>query len=298
METFLQRIAQFGDLEQNVSLKSLTTFKVGGIASYVIYPNDNFALQAIIDICKDSNMPYKVFGHGSNMLCSDKQYDGVIIKLNRKLNQVYFDGTEIVVQAGYSIVSLSYECMKRSLSGLEFASGIPGTIGGCIFMNAGAYKKSMGDITKEVQVLKDGSVVWLSNEECEFEYRSSIFQKHPDWIILAAKIQLEPGEKDEIQAIMRERQQRRFDTQPLDYPSAGSVFRNLDGYFAWQLIDKIGYRGTCYGDACVSPKHSNFIINNGNAKAEDIVKLIDDIQAKIKREFDLDMILEVEKFNW
>ncbi len=298
MSDIIQQLRQFGDVETNSSFRALTTFKVGGSVDYVVYPNDGFSLQAIIDICKDNGLPFKIVGHGSNMLCSDDPFHGAVIKLSRNMNKVYIDGDEVTVQAGSSIVALSYECMKNSLSGLEFASGIPGTVGGCIFMNAGAYKKSMSDIVMEVQVLKGNDLVWLKNEECEFGYRSSVVSRYPEWIIIAARLKMEKGSREEINNVMKDRQQRRFSSQPLQYPCAGSVFRNLEDKFAWQMVDEIGYRGKCYGDACVSEKHSNFIINRGNATAEEINRLIEDIQKTVREKTGTEMILEVERFNW
>lgn len=297
MSEFTERIAQFGDIEENVSFHKLTTLKVGGTARYVIYPNNEFCLESIIDICKDEGIRYKMFGNGSNILCSDDFYDGVIIKLSRYFNKVYYNDYEVTAQAGCSVINLAYEAMKKGMSGLEFASGIPGTLGGCVFMNAGAYKSSMSDIITEVQVYRNETTEWISVDECEFGYRTSVFQKEP-WIITAVKMVLKPGKREEIEELMKDRQQRRFATQPLEYPSAGSVFRNPENGFSWQYIDKIGYRGMKYGDACVSQKHSNFIVNEGKATASDINRLINDIQSKVKENYDVDLILEVEKFNW
>ena len=298
MSEFRNKIAQFADIDENVSFARLATMKVGGKARYVVYPYDEFALEGIIEVCRENNVEYKMFGNGSNILCSDDCFDGVVIKLGRYFNKVFFNGTEVTVQAGYSIISLAYDAMKKSLSGLEFASGIPGTVGGCVFMNAGAYKSNMSDIVTEVQVLHDGIIEWLDNARCEFGYRTSVFQKNADWIVLAVKMQLKEGIREEINELMQDRQKRRFATQPLDYPSAGSVFRNPENGFSWQYIDKIGYRGKHYGDAAVSEKHSNFIVNTGKAKASEINQLIEDIQQLVREEYEVELILEVEKFNW
>ena len=298
MNELLRRFEELGDVDENVSFSRLTTYKAGGTARYVVYPRSIFALQSVIDICKENNVPFKVFGHGSNILCSDDLFDGVIIRLNRYLNQYFYEGYELVAQSGCSIIILAMDAMKNSLSGLEFASGIPGSVGGCVYMNAGAYKMSMSDIVTEVQVLIGDEIVWIKAEECEFGYRSSLFQKHPDWIILAVRMKLKPGNKDEIKKLMDSRQKRRFETQPLDMPSAGSVFRNREEHFAWEYIDMIGYRGKCIGDACVSEKHSNFIVNKGNASGKDILGLIEEIQQKVRDEYGVELLLEVEKFNW
>ena len=276
MNEFKYKLEQFGDVEENVSFARLTTYKAGGTAHYVVYPRSIFDLQSVLGLCSESGVDYKIFGNGSNILCSDDFYDGVIIRLNRFLNQHYYENNELVARAGCSIINLAYDAMKNGLSGLEFASGIPGTLGGCLFMNAGAYKVSMSDIVSEVQVLMKNEIVWLSSEECEFSYRSSIFQRHPDWIILAARMILTPGNKEDIQKLMKTRQQRRFETQPLSMPSAGSVFRNPEEQPAWKYVDMIGYRGKSVGGASVSEMHSNFIVNSGNATGSDILTLIEE----------------------
>lgn len=298
MNDLFNRFSECGEVKEDVSFTTLTTYKAGGTARFVVYPRNVFSLQSIISICKENGLPFKVFGNGSNILCSDDVFEGVIIRLNRTMNQFSYDGNVLTARAGCSIISLAYESARNSLSGLEFASGIPGSLGGCLFMNAGAYKSSMSDMITEVQVLIDDQIVWLSNRQCEFGYRTSVFQKHPEWIILAARIQLVPADRDTITNLMKTRQQRRFETQPLEMPSAGSVFRNPEGDFAWKYIDMIGYRGHCIGDACVSEKHSNFIVNKGHATGSEIAKLIEEIQKKVKEQFGIELVLEVEKFNW
>ncbi len=294
----LDLLKPYGEIQENVSFKTLTTFRVGGIAKTVIYPNDSFSLISIIKILKDNDCEYKIFGNGSNILCSEDEYDGFIIRLNRTMNNFFFDEDYLTAQAGCSIINLSYQAMKNSLSGLEFASGIPGTLAGCIFMNAGAYKSDMSNIIEEVEVLVDDKIIWLNNKECDFSYRHSIFSAHPDWIIISAKIRLHKGDQQQISELMKNRQERRMATQPLEYPSAGSTFRNTEEHFAWKLIDEIGYRGKKIGGAQVSEKHSNFIINVDNASADDIIKLTDEIKREVKDRFNVDMIMEVEKFNW
>ena len=221
----------------------------------------------------------------------------VDFKEDVKMNH-YFTNNGMIANSGCSIIALSFLAMQNGLSGLEFASGIPGTIAGCVYMNAGAYKSSMSDIVEEVEVLIDGKLVWLSNQECQFGYRKSIFQNHKDWIITNVKIKLTPDDKEKINQLMKDRQQRRMQSQPLEYPSAGSTFRNLDNQFSWQLIDSIGYRGKKIGGAQVSEKHSNFIINVDNASAMDVIQLTDQIKKEIKEKYNLDMIMEVERFNW
>lgn len=293
------RLSAYGDVLQKESLKKHTTFKIGGKCRCFVYPKNEMCLTQILKIAKQENVSVKVFGKGSNILCSDDDYDGIVISLDRYFTDFYFeeDGT-CVVQSGTSIILLAHEAMKRSFSGLEFASGIPGTVGGAIFMNAGAYKSDMSKILQEVFVYKDGACVWMTNEELEFSYRHSIFQSHPEWIVLGAKCKLVSSDQKEILDLMDSRRQRRLSSQPLDRPCAGSMFRNPEQAQAWELIEKIGYRGKHIGGAKVSDKHANFIINDKNATAAEIMELVKTIQQEVKQQFNIDLHMEVERFNW
>lgn len=288
----------FGDLQENVSLSKLTTLKIGGDVKALLYPNNMLGLLAAVKHCNKEGIQYKVLGHGSNILASDDDYDGLIIKLSRTLSDVFYLDNEVFVEAGASLVALSDLSMKRSLSGLEWAAGIPATLGGAIFMNAGAYKVSMSDILSEVLVLKEDQFVWMSNDECQFSYRTSIFQQNPQWVILAAKLSLKPAQLEEIKAVMDRRKHQRLSTQPLDSASCGSTFRNPEGHASWKLIDECGLRGFGIGGAKVSSKHSNFLINTGLAKAEDMLKLIQLVKQSVKNKHNIDLQLEVEPFNW
>ena len=239
-----------------------------------------------------------MIGKGSDLLCSDDEFEGVVICLDRFFNHQYFDGNDLVAEAGCSIISLSTEAMKRGLSGLEFASGIPGTVGGCLFMNAGAYNISLKDVVKEVLVYRDHQLTWLPVSECDFSYRHSIFQTNKNWLILGVRYGLTPKPKEEIEALMDSRRKRRVDSQPLNFPSCGSVFKNPEGHNAWQLIDGIGYRGKQIGGAMVSDKHCNFILNVHKATALEYLTLIEEIQREVKNKYNIDLKMEVEKFNW
>ena len=204
-------------------------------------------------------------------------------------------GTEIYVEAGYSLAKLSIKAAKASLTGLEFAGGIPGTIGGAIFMNAGAYKSDMGYLVKEVTYLDENlEEKVLKNKDCDFHYRTSYFKKHPNCVCLSTKLELKHGVKELIFSVMEDRRIRRLESQPLEYPSAGSVFRNPEGDYAGRLIESLGYKGKLYGGAMVSEKHANFIINKNNATASDIVGLIEDIQKNVKKKYGVDLKLEQE----
>ncbi|MCI8271581.1 MAG: UDP-N-acetylmuramate dehydrogenase [Erysipelotrichaceae bacterium] len=294
-----ERLGAYGDVLTKESLKKHTTFKIGGNCRYFVYPKNELCLTQIMKIIQVEGLPYKVFGKGSNILCSDDDFPGIVICLDRYFTDFYFetDGT-CVVQSGTSIILLAHEAMKRSFSGLEFASGIPGTVGGAVFMNAGAYKSDMSQIIQEVFVYRNGICEWINVQDLDFSYRHSVFQQHADWIVLGMRCQLIPGDQKEILDLMDSRRQRRMASQPLDRPCAGSMFRNPTQAQAWELIEKIGFRGKSIGGAKVSEKHANFIINDKNATAEDIMTLVTMIQKEVKEQFDIDLHTEVERFNW
>ena len=298
MKNIYEQLQHFGKTDYNVPLSSMTTLRIGGNARYVCYPDDVVSLDGIIRLLDKEGIPYKVFGRGSNMLCSDDDYEGAIIRLDRGFDRYYFNDDHLIAYAGCSIIHLAYESMKNELSGLEFASGIPGTVGGLTFMNAGAYKSCMKDIVERVMVYRNGTTEWINADDCGFAYRHSIFHEHPDWIILAADMKLEHKDDNEIREVIESRKARRMATQPLDKPSAGSVFRNPDEIPAWQLIEGIGYRGRQVGGAKVSEKHVNFIVNENRASATDFMTLVDEITKKVMEQYGIELHMEVEKFNW
>lgn len=298
MDQILNELSQITKVDTWVPLSKMTTLRIGGRAHFVVYPENMMEFDLIMTMIRREHIPFKIFGKGSNLLCADRDFDGIIIKLDRHFNSYYFRGSDVVAQAGCSIIELSIACMKAGLSGLEFASGIPATVGGVTYMNAGAYKSCMHDVIAGVFVYRDERFEWISGEDCGFSYRHSIFQDHPDWIILAVHFHLVPGEIEEIRSLMDSRRQRRMASQPLDKPSCGSVFHNPDNDSAWKYIDGIGYRGHQIGDAKVSEKHVNFIINDGNASAADFLKLVNEIQQKVHDKYGVDLEMEVEKFNW
>ena len=294
-----KRLEQYGDVEYHASLSKHTTFRIGGACRYLVYPKSEIGFTQIIHILKEEQLPFKVLGKGSNILASDQDFDGAIICLDRYFNECSFeaDGT-CVAQAGCSIILAAHEAMKRSLSGLEFASGIPATIGGCVFMNAGAYRSDMSQVVTSIYVYRDGEMSWMSADEANFSYRHSIFQEHPDWIVLGVKFALDPGDQKEISDLMDSRRTRRLASQPLEYPCAGSIFRNPGAIPAWKLIEDIGMRGKQIGGALVSEKHANFIVNAGGAKASDVMELVEEIQRRVKAEYQIELKMEVERFNW
>lgn len=291
----INNIKKIKDIEilENISLKKYTTFKLNEKASLIAIPENTNSLINLLKYLKENNIKYKIIGNGSNLIfVSD--YDGVLIKLEC-FNELKIEDTIITVGAGYSLVKLATKISKMGLTGLEFATGIPGTVGGAIFMNAGAYKSDMGYIVSEVKVLTPSlEIKTLYNRDLDFHYRTSFLQKNPDYICLEAKIILKRGNKQIIEEIIEERKQRRLMTQPLDYPSAGSVFRNPDGDYAGRLIEEIGFKNKNVNDAYVSDKHANFIINKGNATGADIKKLIEDIQDGVEKKYNIKLKAEQE----
>lgn len=289
---------RIGKVLLDQSMKNYTTYHVGGIAKVVVIPKDVMKLIELMTIIYDNKLKYKVIGNGSNLIFSEKEYDGIIIKLDN-LNKMEIKENIVTVGAGYNLMKLSREVAKKSLTGLEFAGGIPGTIGGAIYMNAGAYKSDMGYIVKRVKVLTpDLKVISLDNQELDFHYRSSFFQKHKNYICLEATLKLKKGKKELILEIMEDRRKRRIESQPLNYPSAGSVFRNPEDSFAGKLIEDLGLKGKKIGGAEVSTKHANFIINTGKATSDDIKNLIEEIQRKVKEEYNINLKVEQEFVNW
>ena len=298
MNKLKQELEQYGEVQENVSFQTMTTLRIGGYARYVVYPKTTLALTQIIREVKDACVPFKVIGKGSNLLCSDHDFNGVVIRLDRTFTDFYFDHDVCYAEAGCSIIAVAYETIKQNLGGLEFASGIPGTVGGVTFMNAGAYKCNMADIIQEVFIYRDGRCEWVTQDECNFDYRYSIFHDHPDWIILAIKMKLFMNDAQIVRELIENRRQRRLETQPLNFPSAGSVFRNLPDNPAWYYIDALGWRGKKVGGAMISEKHANFIVNIGNATACDFLCLVEQIQVAARQRFQVELIMEVERFNW
>lgn len=300
MKDFINELKKLnlGKMVLNASLKDYTTYKIGGIAKVIIYPRDIDCLITLLKKLKSNHIKYMVLGNGSNILFSDDIYEGVIIKLD-EFNQIEFKGNKVIVGAGVSLMKVAYQSVRRGLTGLEFATGIPGSIGGAVYMNAGAYKSDMGYVVTKVKVLTPKmTVITMVNQELDFHYRTSFFKKNKDYICLEATIQLKNGEKEEIEKLVEDRKKRRLESQPLEYPSAGSVFRNPTDMFAGKLIEDLGYKGLVKGGAMVSEKHANFIINYDHAKANDIRELIEFLRQVVKENYDVDLVVEQEFMNW
>ena len=282
----------------NEKISNYTTYKVGGKVRAICYPKGEQELIELVSFLKEKKIKYFTLGNGSNVLFSDQIYDGVIIKLDN-FNKINIHDNIIEVGAGYPLIKLSNDAMRNSLIGLEFASGIPGTVGGAVFMNAGAYGEDMSKIVESVRVLtSDMKIVTLTNKQMKFSYRTSLLQEHLDYVCISATLKLDYGKRDEIEAIMVERRERRRATQPLTLPSAGSVFRNPEGMYAGKLIEDMGLKGYSIGKAKVSEKHANFIVNMGNAKAIDIKRIIDLIKQKALTKYNIKLRVEQRLINW
>ena len=275
----------------NADLKSYTTYKLEGKVACVYFPEDVTELEDLILKLKKENKKYKILGNGSNLIIGSK-YDGVLIKLE-KFDKLDIDGNMVTVGSGYMLPKLALECAKKNLSGLEFASGIPATIGGAIYQNAGAYGEQMDKVIKNVTVLDDqGDIKILNKSELKLGYRDSIL-KHERLICLEVVLELKHDSYENIKQKMHDNLLNRKEKQPLEYPSAGSVFRNPLGYSAGKLIEDAGLKGFKVGDAMVSLKHANFIVNTGHASGEDVLKLIKIIQEKVKEKTGI--LLEIEQ---
>lgn len=273
-------------------MKKHTTFRIGGPADYYLCPHSIEELQKVLKICREQEMAFFILGNGSNLLVSDKGYRGVVIQLWKNFSDITVKETTIEVKAGALLSKVAAEALEEGLTGMEFASGIPGTIGGAVVMNAGAYGGEMKDIIKEVTVLnQEGEMLTLSKEEMKLGYRTSIV-KEKGYIVVSVVLQLKNGDKEEIRRVMEDLKNRRVTKQPLDMPSAGSTFKRPEGYFAGKLIMDAGLRGFSVGGAQVSEKHCGFVVNKGDATAEDVLGLIHEVQMRVQEQFGV--VLEPE----
>lgn len=270
-----------------------TTFRVGGAAECMVLIEQEEELLKLVPYLNQIEQDYFILGNGSNLLVGDKGYRGIIIKLGEGMNRITVDGDHIYVQAGALLSKTAAAARDAGLSGMEFAAGIPGSIGGGVVMNAGAYDGEMKQIAESVKVMdQEGKILVLDNDTMEFGYRTSIIKNRP-FIVLEVVLHMRPGRKDEIQAKMDELMAKRQSKQPLNYPSAGSTFKRPEGYFAGKLIMDAGMRGYRIGDAQVSDKHCGFVINIGNASAADVREVIEEVQERVKERFHVKLEPEV-----
>jgi UDP-N-acetylmuramate dehydrogenase len=280
-------------IRENVSLKKFSTFKIGGKAKYFFVATAKEDLIKAITTATGLKLPFFVLGNGSNLLISDKGFKGLVIKIESGMWKV--EGSKIYAETGVLLSQLLTLASKNNLTGLEWAIGIPGTLGGAIYGNAGAFSQSMSNIVKEVEVydVKNKETKTLKNKNCQFNYRESIFKKNKNLLIISAILNLKKGNKEKIKQKIREYLIHRVKTQPLNFPSIGSIFKNPKGFFAAELIEKCGLKGKKIGDAKISEKHANFIVNLGKGKARDVVKLINLIKKKVKEKFKVNLEEEI-----
>ncbi|OFO63154.1 UDP-N-acetylenolpyruvoylglucosamine reductase [Peptoniphilus sp. HMSC075B08] len=284
-----------GDFFYDEPMKNHTSFCVGGPAKLLIKPNDEEALIEILKSIRKNNYKYYILGNCTNIIVKDKGFDGIIIKLKNKLNDVKkVSDKEIFAGTGASMKKISEFAMENSLTGLEFAHGIPGSLGGAIVMNAGAYDGEIKNVCKSVRLLDENlEVIEVPGDEMNFAYRHSLVQER-DLIVLGATFSLEDGNKDEIRKKYEDFDQRRADKQPLDMPSAGSTFKRPTGYFAGKLIDDSGLRGFTHKGAGISQKHCGFVVNKNKAAAQDILETIEIVQKVVHDKFDVTLEREVK----
>ena len=275
-------------------MKRHTTFRIGGPADFFLLPSTVDEVRGILEICREEELPYFILGNGSNLLVSDKGYRGVIIQLYRNFSNISVEGNEICASSGALLSQIAAAARNASLTGFEFAGGIPGTLGGAVFMNAGAYGGELKDVLKEAVVMTEqGEILTLPVEKLDMGYRTSRIKK-AGYLVLEARLVLEQGDMDKIRDITKDLTEKRVSKQPLEYPSAGSTFKRPEGYFAGKLIMDAGLRGYQVGDAQVSEKHCGFVINKGNATAADVLTLIENVSEKVQEQFGVTLEPEVK----
>lgn len=278
----------------NEPMNRHTTFRIGGPADYFLLPSSSEEVKGILEICKEESLQYFILGNGSNLLVSDEGYRGVIIQLYRNYGGLTVEGTEIRAGAGVLLSQIAATARNESLTGFEFAGGIPGTLGGAVVMNAGAYGGELKDVLKEAVVMdREGNIFTVPVEKLAMGYRTSLV-KTAGYLVLEAVIFLKKGSQEEIRDTMKDLADRRISKQPLEYPSAGSTFKRPEGYFAGKLIMDAGLRGYQVGDAQVSEKHCGFVINKGNATAADVLTLIENVREKVQEQFGVTLEPEVK----
>lgn len=280
------------EMYENISLKKYNTYRLDVMCDYLVFPKDIDEVIKLISFLKENNYKYLVLGNGSNVIFNCTRYNGVVIKLSR-LDKIEFNKDIVKVGAGVSLSKLANMAINNSLSGLEFSVSIPGEIGASVSMNAGAYNESFSDIFVSAKVLTPNlEIVELSHDDMMFSYRNSFIKNNKDYIVLEVVLQLKQGNIDEMNALIEKRFEKRKATQPLEYPSAGSVFRNPEGMYAGKLIEDANLKGYSIGGAMISDMHANFIVNKNNATGEDIVNLINLAKDKVKENNNIDLYLE------
>lgn len=289
----LYRIVGEDNVRLNEPMSKHTTFRIGGPADYLVDPMDTEELSQVVALCRAEKAPFFILGHGSNILVSDKGISGVVIRLYKNYSKFLIDGETVKAEAGVMLNKLGQVIRDAGLTGFEFAAGIPGTLGGAVMMNAGAYGGEMKDIVESVSLMDhDGNLIKKSGDEMDFSYRHSIVEDE-NLIVLGAVLRLQKGDVKAISDRMQELAIARKTKQPLEFPSAGSTFKRPEGYYAGKLIMDAGLAGYCVGGAQVSEKHCGFVINKGSASAEDVLRLIDDVKRTVYEKFLVELEPEV-----
>lgn len=284
-----------GEVIFDVALKKYNTYNIGGSALAIVYPNNIEDLKTIIAFAKNNNVRIKIIGNGSNLVFSDKYYDMILINL-KKFNNIEINDNMVYADGGVNLMKLAYKVSRLGLTGMEFATGIPATVGGAIYMNAGAYNSDMSNILVSATILTDDlEIKELTKSEFNFSYRYSNLQEKNNFVCLKATFKLEYGNTEEILNLIENRKMRRITSQPLEYPSAGSVFRNPSSeVYAGKLIEDLGLKGKRIGGAMISNKHANFIINYDHASGDDIKKLIAETKMQVYEKYGIDLKIEQE----
>lgn len=287
MEKLLNALISFAGEERvlvDQLMERYTTFRIGGPADILFYPETAQEILVAQALAVEAEVPVTVIGCGSNLLVGDKGVRGLVIALGKPFGGIEVEGNVIHAQAGARMSALANAALAHGLAGLEFASGIPGSVGGGVYMNAGAYGGQLSDVIRDVELIRDGMVVRVPAEEMDFGYRHSAAMDE-EALITGATFVLQPGDPEEIRAKMSDLNGRRRDKQPLEYPSAGSVFKRPEGYFAGALIEQSGLKGCSVGGAQVSEKHAGFIVNRGGATAQDVCDLVEHVQQTVQQKF-------------
>ncbi len=289
----LQKFVPRENIRLQEPMAGHTTFRIGGPADCFVELENGEQLKKLRRYLELTGLSFFVLGNGSNVLVSDSGYKGIVLQIGPRMNSVRVEGNRIVAEAGATLAQVARAAMEHGLTGLEFASGIPGTVGGGVVMNAGAYGRELCQVVTQVNVVsRDGELLELDNETMEFGYRTSVIRKS-SFIVTEVTFCLEPGDRDVIKGKMEELSARRREKQPLEYPSGGSTFKRPEGHFAGQLIMEAGFRGFQIGGARVSEKHCGFVVNTGNATARDVRDVIDRIQTRVKEQFGVELEPEI-----
>lgn len=284
-------------IQYNIPLKNFTTMRVGGPADCFLEAENEKQVAQAIAFAQKEEIPFLLIGNGSNMVISDHGFHGIVIHLGKEMAEVKCEGIRITAQAGALLPVVSRLAAENGLSGLEFAAGIPGSVGGAAVMNAGAYGGEMKQVVESVRVIADGEIKTLSIDEMNYGYRHSVLMEKP-WTVLSVTFHLDKGNKDEILAVMADLNARRRKKQPIQYPSSGSFFKRPEGHFAGALIQNAGLKGFSVGGAQVSELHAGFVINTGDATANDIYRLMHHVQNAVKSQFDVCLEPEVRMIGW